>query len=227
MHRLLAVTSLVIAVAFPASADAVLQKARSKAKDGPLYVFNVSVNDGETDFKLTVDPSKPEGKRVTKITPAPASLKGDAAKRAEALETRTGGDIWCSRFMENIPANAKRTTETDTTATFSFTPLPGKNDGRMGDAYKYLNGTVLIDKANGNVLRYEMTSPKPFKPAAVAKVDRFNFKVTCKPSPDGRTHIETLDLDLKGSAMMQAFEQKESRRVSNLQPIANSGFGTP
>jgi len=227
MHRFLALCSLMLAAALPAGADAVLDKARAAAKEGPLYVFDVDIRDGQTDFKLTVDPSKPEGKRVTRITPAPSSLKGDAAKRAETLQTRTGGEIWCSRFLENVPATAKRTAETSTSATFSFTPLPGKGDGNMGAAFKHLNGTVVIEKATGQVLRYEMSSPKAFKPAAVAKVDKFNFKVACKPAPDGRTHIETLDLDLKGSAMMQSFEQKEARRVSNLQPIANSGFGTP
>jgi hypothetical protein len=61
----------------------------------------------------------------------------------------------------------------------------------------------------------------------VAKVEKFSMKVACKPAPDGRTHIDSLLLDLKGSAMMQPFEQKETRRVSNLQAISSSGFGTP
>lgn len=227
MHRFLAVSCLVFCAALPASADAVLKKARAMSAEGPVYTFNVDVIDAETDFKMTVDPSQPEGKRVTKISPAPSSLKGDAAKRAEMLQKRTAGDIWCNRFMENIPATAKRTAETDTTATFSFTPLPGKNDGQMGEAYKFLNGTATIDKSTGAVLRYEMVSPKAFKPAAVAKVDRFSMKVACKPAPDGRTHIDSLVMDVKGSALMKPFEQKETRRVSNLQAIPGSGFGTP
>ena len=227
MRPLLAATCLVLAATLPAHADNLLQKARSASVDGPLYVFNVDVLDGETNFTMTVDPSKPEGRRVTKISPAPSALKGDAAKKAENLQKRTAGQIWCNQFMENIPASAKRTAETETTATFSFTPVATEEDGQMGMAYKYLNGTATIDKATGGILRFEMTSPKAFKPAAVAKVEKFSMKVACKPAPDGRTHIDSLLLDLKGSAMMQPFEQKETRRVSNLQAISSSGFGTP
>ncbi|MGA1343195.1 MAG: hypothetical protein ACO33A_09150 [Hyphomonas sp.] len=227
MRRLLALSCLVFSAALPAFADGVLQKARAMSQDGPVYTFNVDVSDTETNFAMTVDPSKPEGNRVTKISPAPSSLKGDAAKRAQMLQKRTEGDIWCNRFMENIPATAKRIAETGTTATFSFTPLPGRNDGQMGEAYKYLTGSVTIDKSTGGVLRYEIISPRAFKPAAVAKVDRFSMKVACKPAPDGRTHIESLVMDLKGSALMKPFEQKETRRVSNLQAIPAASFAAP
>lgn len=227
MRRHLFASCLLLAAALPASADAVLQKARAVSKEGPLYLFDVDVRDGPDQFRMTVDPSQPEGQRVTRITPAPASLKGDAAKKGERLQKRTEGDIWCSGFTENIPANAKRTSETAQTATFSFTPLPGKDDGQMGEAFKHLNGTAVIDKATGGILSYEMTSPKAFKPAAVAKVDRFSLKVACKAAPDGRTHIERFTLDLKGSALMKPFEQSETRLVSNLKAIPDSGFGIP
>ncbi|MEQ9505976.1 MAG: hypothetical protein RLO80_06865 [Hyphomonas sp.] len=227
MRRQLLASCLLLAAALPASADTVLQKARAMSKDGPLYTFDMDVRDGADQFRMTVDPSQPKGQRVTDMTPALASLKGDAAKKAERLQARTEGDIWCSGFTENIPADAKRTSETAKTATFSFTPLPGKDDGQMGDAFKHLKGTAIIDKATGGILSYEMSSPKAFKPAAVAKVDRFSLKATCKAAPDGRTHVETFALDLKGSALMKPFEQSETRRVSNLTAIAQSGFGTP
>jgi hypothetical protein len=227
MSRYLFASCLLLAAALPASADAVLQKARAMSKDGPLYTFDMDVRDGPDAFKMTVDPSQPEGQRVTRLTPALASLKGDAAKKAERLQQRTEGDIWCSSFAENIPATAKRTSETANTATFSFTPLPGKDDGQMGDAFKHLNATAIIDKTTGAILSYEMSSPKAFKPAAVAKIDRFSMKVACKAAPDGRTHVETFSLDLKGSALMKPFEQTETRRVSNLKAIGTSGFGTP
>ncbi len=227
MRRHLVASCLLLNAVLPASADAVLQKARAVAAEGPLYMFDVNVSDGPDKFQMTVDPSRPEGQRVTRITPSPADLKGDAAKKAERLQKRTAGDIWCNRFTENIPADAKRTSETAQTATFSFTPLPGKDDGQMGEAYKFLKGSATIDKETGGILSYEMASPKAFKPAAVAKVDRFSMKVACKAAPDGRTHIDSLALDLKGSALMKPFEQKEIRQVSNLKAIAQSGFGTP
>lgn len=227
MRRYVFASCLLLAAALPASADAVLQKARALSKDGPLYQFDMDVKDGANQFHLTVDPSQPEGQRVTQMTPALSSLKGDAAKKGKQLQELTKGDIWCSSFTENIPADAKRTSETATTATFSFTPRPGKNDSQLGDAFKHLTGKAVVDKATGGILLYEMSAAKAFKPAAVAKVDRFSMKVVCKPVPDGRTHIDTFALDLKGSALMKPFAQNESRRVSNLRAIPDSGFGTP
>ena len=35
------------------------------------------------------------------------------------------------------------------------------------------------------------------------------MKIACARAPDGRTHVASLDLDLKGSAMMQSFSQSD------------------
>ena len=227
MHRLLAASLFVLAAALPASADAVLEKAKSASKDGPLYIYDLDFNDGDDQFRMTVDQSQPNGKRVVKFAPAVSTLKGDAAKKADKLVKSTAGDIWCSSFAENIPANAKRVSETAAAATYSFTPLPGKQKGEVATAYKYLKGTATIDKANGAILAYEMTSPKAFKPLPVAKVDKLTMKVACKAAPDRRTYVDSLGFNLKGSAMMQSLDQMETRRITNLKQLAGSGFGTP
>ena len=227
MNRLLIASLAVLAAALPASADTVLQKAKSMSKDGPLYAFDLSYDDGKDRFQMKVDPSQPKGKRVVDLSPARSTLKGDSAKKADKLTERTEGDIWCSSFAANIPADAKRTAETGQTATFSFTPLPGEQKGQAASAYKFLNATAVIDKATGGILSYEMAAPKAFKPAPVAKIDRLTLKVACKPLPDGRTHIDTFAFDLKGSAMMQSLDQKESRRISNLKALGTTGFGAP
>ncbi|MBA3069430.1 MAG: hypothetical protein FP825_13240 [Hyphomonas sp.] len=226
MRPLVTATLLIFAAALPASADAVLAKAQAFSKEGLLYAFDLDVDDGEDQFRLTVDQSKPAGKRVIKFTPDVATLKGAAAKKAEQLIKLTAGDIWCSNFAENIPADAKRVSETQASATYSFTPLPGKADAQSASAYKFLNGSATIDKATGAILAYEMASPKAFKPMAVAKIDKLTMKVACKPLPDGRTYIDSFTFDLKGSAMMQSINQKEFRKISNLTPLPQSGFGT-
>lgn len=227
MHRLLIASLAVLAAALPASADAVLQKAKAMSKEGPLYAFDLDYKDGEDRFLMKVDPSKPKGHRVVDFSPARTTLKGDTKKKADKLVANTAGDIWCSTFAANIPANAKRTAETGQTATFSFTPLPGEQNGQVASAYKFLNATAVIDKATGGILAYEMSAPKAFKPAPVAKVDRLTLKVACKPLPDGRTHITSFAFDLKGSAMMKSLDQMETRRITNLKALSTSGFGAP
>ena len=227
MRPLFVASLLILSAALPASADAVLAKAKAVSKDGPLYAFDVDVDDGKDQFRMRVDQSLPNGKRVVKFAPDMATLKGDSAKRADMLIKKTAGDIWCSSFAENIPADAARVSETPISATYNFTPLPGKSDAQSASAYRFLKATATIDKATGAILAYEMTSPKAFKPMAIAKIDKLSMKVACKPLPDGRTYIESLAFDLKGSAMMQSLDQTEIRRISNLTPLQKSGFGSP
>jgi hypothetical protein len=216
---------LALGIALPAFADPLLTKARAASIEGPLYTFDVEVADANNRFQMTVDQSKPEGERVTRITPAPSSLKGDAAKKAEMLRKRTNGDIWCNEFLDNIPADAKRASETSSTVTYSFTPVPGEEDGQMRAAYKFLNGTATLDKTTGAVLAYRMSSPKAFKPMAVAKVDHFSLAAACALGPDGRSYITSIDFELQGSAMMQTLNEAERRKVSNLKLAPDSGFG--
>ena len=174
-------------------------------------------DDGENRFQLWVDQSKPEGKRVVKLNPAATGLKGDARKKADRLAEQTQGDIWCSDFAETIPASA----------TSRFTPLPGKEEGEMASACKYLTANAVIDKATGAILAFEMISEKAFKPMAAAKIEAFSMKVACAAAPDGRMHIASLKLDLNGSAMMQPLKQRETRRITNLKPLPSGGPGAP
>lgn len=214
------------AICLTSGADPLLETARSVSKEGPAYRFDMAYDDGAQRFTLKVDQARPEDARVVAITPDPSSLDGDAAKRAQRLKTETKGDIWCSNFAANIPAGAKRVSETPASATYSFTPLPDE-DGEMREIVKYLTGTATIDKASGHILAYELTAPKAFKPAVVAKVERFSMRIACRAAPDGRTHIDTFALDLSGSAMMKPFSQSESRKISNLTAATPSGYGTP
>ncbi len=227
MHRAVFASLILLALTFPAAADSLLQKAKSFSKDGPLYTFNMDYDDGDNRFQLWVDQSKPEGKRVVKLNPAASALKGEARKKADMLAEKTQGDIWCSDFAENIPASAKRVSETPVSATYRFTPLPGKAEGQIAGAYKYLTANAVIDKASGAILAFEMISEKAFKPVAVAKIEAFSMKVACAAAPDGRTHIASLKFDLKGSAMMQPLKQTETRRITNLKPLASGGPGAP
>lgn len=228
MRRILPTACLLLGLAaLPASADSLLERARAISKEGPSYILDMNFDYGSTDrFKMTVDQSRPEGERVIAFTPDPATLTGDAARRAERLQARTGGDVWCNRFMVNIPANARRIADAAGRATYRFTPQPGPDeDGDIARAYRHLEGTAIIDAATGYLHRFTLTAPKPFKPAVVAKVDTFSMDIACAAAPDGRTHVETFRLNLNGSAMMQAFSQTETRQVSILSPARTASAG--
>lgn len=199
----------------PAAADTLLEQARSVSREGPEYLFDMIFDDGKERFTFRIDQTRPEGERVVGVTPEPASLAAETAKRLASLKEEAKGDIWCSDFADSIPQSARRVSETAGTATYSFTPLPG-DDKEMRDIVKYLTGKVTIDKANANILSYELTAPRSFKPMVAAKVDQFDMKVACKAGPDGRSHVHTFVFDLAGSAMMQRFSQTDKRQVANL-----------
>ena len=214
------------ALAPPASADTLLEKARGASLDGPAYLFDMLFDDGAKTFTFKVDQSRAEGDRVVSVSPPQTGLEGEEAKRFEKMKKDTKGDIWCNSFTESIPASAKRVSETGQTATYSFKPVADE-EGEMKDIVKYLTGSATLDKASGQILKFELSAPKAFKPAVVAKVDAFSMSVACKAAPDGRTHVDTFAMNVSGSAMMKPFSQTEKRRVSNLVPVAGASSGAP
>ena len=214
MFRSFAVSVSLIALAAPAIAQSPLEQALSASADGPLYAFDLTLSSDEVDALMRVDPSQPEGKRLSVISPEPEDWSEDFAKRVENMKANTDGEIWCQDFAENIPAaDAKLVSETDTTATYSFRPKPGAEPDDM-------------DKTAPGILNYEMVAEKPFKPMPVAKIKQFEMKVACDRAPDGRTHVASLDVTVEGSAMMKSFSQSDRQLISNLTPIPNSGTGS-
>nr|WP_321360901.1 hypothetical protein [uncultured Hyphomonas sp.] len=203
-------------LALPALAETPLEKALAAPTDGPDYLFDIKIDDGTLKGEAQIDPTRPEGKRLTLLSPDPATLTGDAAKTYEALQAKTSGDnIWCSTFDENIPADAKLISESGEAAVYSFTPLAGDNKD-MEKIYKHLTGRVTVSRETPAILSFEMFAEKPFKPAMIAKVDSFSLKADCTPAPDGRTYISAFALDVSGNAMMQPFTQSDHREVTKL-----------
>ena len=123
-----------------------------------------------------------------------------------------------------IPANEllagtapEATTQDDVSVTYAFTPVAGADaDKTEQKMMKKLNGTVTLDKTDGAVLAFSMTLPKPYKPAIVAKINRFQMDASCSRAPDGRTYIASFDFDIAGSAMMQDFDETVSRQITKL-----------
>jgi hypothetical protein len=164
-----------------------------------------------------VDPTLPEGERLTLISPDAGNAGRRSGRNAMQISRpgHSGDKIWCSSFKSNIPADAKMISESGEAAVYSFTPLPG-DDKETAKVYKHLTGRVTVSKEAPGILAFEMFAEKPFKPAMVAKIDSFSMKANCDHAPDGRTYIQDFALDIRGNAMMQPFSQSERREVTNL-----------
>lgn len=217
MSRSIALGALALSLSLPAAADPVLEMMRSLSKEGPIYSYEMTYSDTDVTANGLIDPSKPEGERIEIYSPDESEWTKDFRDGIADMEAETDGDIWCADFAEMVPANATALTEDAGTITYAFTPEPeagaDKNEQKM---MKQLNGTVTLDKTDGAVLAFNMVLPKPYKPAMVAKINRFEMDATCDRAPDGRTYVEQFSFDIKGSAMMQSFEESVTRRITKL-----------
>lgn len=217
MSRPLLTCALALAATLSASADPVLELMRAAAPDGPVYAYEMTFSGDGITASGKLDPSQPEGQRLDLYSPDDASFSDEFKEGLEDMDREADGDIWCKDFADMVPGNAAATTETATSRTYTFTPQPEADADRTEQKMmKKLNGTITLDKADGAILAFNMHLPKPYKPAMVAKVNRFQLAASCDRAPDGRTYMKSFEFDISGSAMMQSFEQSISRRITRL-----------
>jgi len=196
-----------------------LEAALSATVDGPIYSYDLTFQNNELNATGRLDPSRPLGQRIQVDTPQEADWDDDFREAIAEMESETEGDIWCSSFAENIPADAALEEETETKAIYSFTPQANPDEPEEGKFFSKLKGRVTIDKINPAILTFQMFAISPFKPVPVAKVTAFDMTVSCARSPDGRTYGETMEVNVSGSAMFQKFEEFERRQISNLKEV--------
>lgn len=217
MSRPILLCASLTCFAFPASADPVLEMMRSLSKDGPLYAYEMTYSDADVSADGRIDPSKPEGERIEIYSPAESEWSKEFRAGVAEMESETDGDIWCSDFAQMVPPDAETMSQDADTVTYAFTPIPEPgSDKTEQKMIQQLNGQVTLAKEDGAVLAFNMVLPKPYKPAMVAKINRFEMKASCDRAPDGRTYIEQFSIDIAGSAMMQSFEEKVTRSITRL-----------
>ena len=229
MFRILLLPTSLLACAGAAAAQTPLQQALAAPIDGPKYSFNMTFQNGDERAEGRVDPSQPEGRRITVTSPPEADWDDDFRKTITQMDKDAKGDIWCIELAEIVPPDARQVSETDTTATYAFQPVAvDKEDKKV---FKHLTGSITVSKQSPSILSLSMTAPKPFKPVVVAKVNSFNMTATCTPGPDGRAYLSRMDMKVSGKAMMKAFDQHTVQTISDLQPIPDqplkTASGTP
>jgi len=217
MNRTFALALLTAGIAWPASAEPVLEKMRSLTKDGPVYAYEMTYEEADIVAQGKVDPSQPKGERIQVLSPAESEWTEDFREGLKEFDAEADGDIWCTDFAEMVPDKVSTLEENEATVTYAFTPEPEADaDGMEKKMMKKLNGTVTLDKADGSVLAFNMRLPKPYKPAIVAKINSFEMDATCARAPDGRTFVERFDFSIAGSAMMQSFDESVSRQITKI-----------
>lgn len=225
MQRYLLSVSLAALSALSAGADPLLEQVRAaNGAEGPVYAYEMAYSDGDMQATGKVDPSQPEGERITIFTPDESEWSEDFRKALKSLDADVDGDIFCDDFAAQIPSSARRVEETDEAVRYAFTPDPEADaDDMERKVMKKIEASALVSRSDGQILSFRMSLPKPFKPAMVAKINTFSLDASCARAPDGRTYLEAMQMDVSGSAMMQSFEQTMTRRITKLlEPVGAS-----
>ena len=217
MSRSILLSAFALSASLSASADPLLEMMRSVSKDGPIYAYEMTYSGEGVIATGKIDPSQPEGNRIVLYTPEMSELSEEFKEGVQEMDAESDGDIWGADFAEMVPDNAEATSQDEVSVTYGFTPVAEADaDKTEKKMMKKMNGTVTLDKADGAVLAFSMTLPKPYKPAIVAKINRFQMDASCSRAPDGRTYVASFDFDIAGSAMMQEFDETISRQITKL-----------
>jgi hypothetical protein len=204
---------------FPASAEdiskaagAELRLAAEKAATlaDTRFAFTATIEDrskeGARPLTFRFDPRQPEGARWSAVSPAADQLTKDEKKMLSGFQKRDDADesIVYDDLGESLD-DAKFLSGDASFATFS---LPIDDEKMPKEARSALDATLRFNREEGFVEEIRVVSKRPFKPAAVAKVERMEQLQRYAPQGESGpvTLVETHSL-ARGKAMMKSFDQ--------------------
>jgi len=228
MNRLLPCIALGILAVMPAFADQaawpdLFRRAFSAEPAVQLYAYDfLDERDGDRPgfTRGRIDPSKPEGERVT-IYEATGD-KVDLKKIDKRYERNADGDIWCDELSGGPDGPVSDKGASADGRLFAFTPLP-KPDAEDGEKklYRQLAAMVAIDERTAQIRTFTATLTAPWKPMVLAKLDAVEMTGNCAPAPNGRAFSARMKMRIAGSALGNDFKQDVTHSISNLTPVGS------
>ena len=208
---------LSLLAALPANAEEAtspLDAARAFSAEGPLYTYDVEYVTNDITALGSVDPTQPEGSRITVSSPAREDWPDGFEKGLKEMDAEVDGDIWCTDFIKGVPDDAELVSQNQGVARYEFVPVPeDKEDEKF---VKHLTGTIDIDVSDGAILGFSMASKSAFKPNIMVKIKSFQLSAACERSPDGRTYMAEVATKISGSAAMQSFDDGNVQKITAL-----------
>ena len=180
------------------------------------HSFDMSVTRGSGDvlFRYSYDPSS--------ATPVTIHEQTDQISEADLLESVSddAGDIWCDGMEDRVRGDVELAAESDTTATFTFTPTTPEDaeDFERQIAERSI-GTVVVDKETRQLVSFQYHLPESFKPMIIARVHTFDMFGTCEAGPSGRPYLSELTMAFDVSAMGQRQSESSIQRVENVEVV--------
>ena len=79
---------------------------RSAVK-APLYAYDLTYVTDDLTANGKIDPTQPEGSRITIYSPAKEDWPKDFEKGLKEIDADADGDIWCAGLLDTVPGNAE------------------------------------------------------------------------------------------------------------------------
>lgn len=269
MIRILGLTSLALLLALPAGASDIFDITASNRASGATrtpetvpYIHTVDVRvsgrkgDDERDpvtARLRIDPSQPEGERVTILSRSETDAKDmnnaleDLIEQIEEndLEDQADG-FWCSaRDSDAFPITPENfSIIADDGGIVRLKPVPerkvqlmmgeddlGELDGReRGIAKKLidrLEGELRLDRADGHMDGMSFRMTRPMSVMLIAKIKQMAMDVDCERAPNGYPYVSRFSMYVEAGAFGQDMVNNMELSVSDLTPIVGTAPDTP
>jgi len=220
--RALLLIAAAVSLTAPVQADdhgEILRQALARSDAGVTYAYDVLYERPDLQSYFQVDPSRAKGERVTVSSPERASWDAEFAIMLNDMDEDAKTQFWCSDFAENIPATARVVSETDTTVTYAYEPIPEDDDDEM--IFPHLTGRVTVSRHDPAILAIRMYAPDPFSPILLGRFEHFDFEVDCERLPDGRTHVQRFSHLIKGKIATEAIHETAVWQVLQYHEVAN------
>jgi hypothetical protein len=192
----------------------------AKAFADQRWAFTMTYTDllKQETWRVRFDPRLPAGKRWTPLNPPADALTKEERKAMASISRNDDADeslVYDGLAEAALAAKLLRADAKE--AVFAIDLSDPDMSAEMKSA---LSATATLDRERGHVSAVEIVSMKPFKPAAVAKIETMRQLQRYAPvGPDGLALLVASDAEARGSAMFKAFEQKTSVTYSDFEAV--------
>lgn len=195
--------------------------------------------------RLRIDPSQPEGSRVTLLSRSDADEEDMNNALEDLIEQIEDNDLedqadgfWCSaRDSEAFPITPENfTVMSDADGTTRLQPTPDRMvqlmmgeddlselDGReRGIAKKLddrLDGELRLDSADGHMQGMHFRMTRPMTVMLIAKIREMEMEVDCERAPNGYPFVSRFFMHVEAGAFGQNMVSDMELFVSELTPI--------
>lgn len=195
-----------------------LERAIARGQSNTIYKFTVKWRTENMQASFSVNPSEPEGRRVTLHSPPSSDRSSDVTKEMREFESAPMEEFWCSDFLSLVGPDVELISENDRDEVLAFTPRPSPDDDQGDRRFlSQMTARLTLEKATANVRGFEMWNRRTFKPVLIAKVTTFRLSARCAQSPDKRAFVAELESKIEGSIAFKRFKEHELRYITNLE----------